>query len=289
MKRDILVFIEYLLTYIKEKRQIDKEFLEGLIALTIKEKNLEGFFHELIISSKSSSPTKKTNLTLGDYGLTSHDITFYMNVFNDLIAYLSKSLKLRPQEQLCLPYLISTQNMFHELNHAEQCKLEGTRYDLEDTLLIATSTNFQNAYLMARIHDSIPSSKEEEYCHRLVNNYKVNYKFSPKERLAEHYAIIKMLSIIEGLPIPDLKHLRCYFSYLRYQNYLRGYDETLSPTNFYLNTIMANQVWPELEWLIEDSKDLSLSNRLKLGLGITREEYESVLAKRNVLARRICK
>lgn len=280
----LLELKEYLLMNIKSQNPINEEFLKNLISIILKYNDFGVFYKELKIEDHYCEEGETTIVT---YGIFSHIITFYMPCFLDITNELQRNLKLRPKEMISLPYLISSEKIIHELDHASQLNREGKNNDLENKILLATSRNKNNEALIKRFAKEKKSKADiDAYFQVREEIYKKYYEFSPRERLTENYSITKCLRLLELLKKwTYLRHLQSYFAYLKYKNLLRGYDRTLNPTKFYMESIHAQEEWQEIEAL--SGKNLSLHERLKYGLEITKGEYDELLTRKLQIARKI--
>lgn len=260
-----------IIRYLRLNKKLDHEFIKEFIEYVIFTLNLKPYVD-------ITQNARIYNRGIGTYFYRDKDITIDLfKIFNQA-EKLSKQLDVN---LLLVYYLETSRILLHEVVHASQFrKATSPNTDIETKILkaslmydiILNDNNKLQAFLNKGLNPKVFNQKNSVYLQ--------NYDIAPEERLAETNAYYIMLMVLELLQT-DANNLTIHYLNCFLKNLLRGYEKTLNPTKSYLEALETSQVLTPEEL---EGKDIPLVTRTKLGLAISTEEREELMARKRELA-----
>ncbi len=271
---------------IHEKKLIDRDFLEQIIYIVSTNEDLSEFIHNLEFANTRLILDNPPKQPIINYSLLTKDIIINLAGAIELSCVTILRLKnLTEPEQLTLFYIYITLRILHELGHIthEKIKQNPNPNDIETLILLACDKELDYFLNNKLITSSLTKAELNAILRRIQKKRDRYAEFAPDERLAENYAITMMLEIISNISYRT-PSITKYLKYLQYENWLKGYDQTSSPTKLYLEQTGRKKEWQEISHL---AKDQSLKDSLSLGLAIRDEEYNTTLNQARTLKKQI--
>lgn len=275
-------FAQIIKFYSQKYPNINEDFIPKIVNLILDNENLS----DCIVGMKSE---KK----FGFFGIGV--IAAYDRV-NKLIRYnykklINKGIKNKKKtfsnvklsnEQL---YLFIIQVLLHEIEHARQFGKIKQITTTEDYILAEELLFVDNAIkeLTAGLESDDPDLKIAFDTFDYAGKKRILYEFSPSERFADIYAKEQTYNIAKHLDDFQLQEM---MKYDYYQALLRGYHfdnpkyEVTSPTKFFFDYMDKPLVWDEI---IQRTTNLEELEKIKLGLEVNRDFFESINQKSNSL------
>lgn len=230
-------------TYSSNQRLLDKNALEDIASISIQgNKKLAPYIKDIIIIPKGKPRT------LATYHYEDKIIKVYIDyIYQVLSKIFGENNYYRKNEEIM-------QTLLHEVCHGEQNSIANSdREDLECNIIRAC----------------ILSLKDEAY-------YLKNNLICPTERMAEIDSLLQMMSI--GV-ISHNNHELEYFRKINREMHL-GYSKNLksSPTEKYIQEAFIDSYFKFSRRALEEIKKIySLEQRLRLGLQVTKSEFNKEL------------
>ena len=267
----------------KEKKIVDKAFIEKIVELYTSNYGLEDYIKETKIL-----PCNRRNMyNRGRYNYLNKYILIYYEQTIKLITGFDKYLlSVIPfDQQLFYINLEITQTVLHELEHAFQYKQMNTLNNDEAEILRLSCINDNASFVIERLKkQGLQEDEIKEKMKEKKKKYFEFYGYAPEERLAQINSYRKLLDII----LPDKRNYRESFNtevVNLHSAELEGYEldnGINSPTIYYLQQQGENSSLEQFDWYDSDpnvalEKTISkydLNERIKLGLPISSEEHK---------------
>lgn len=277
--------LDIIYDYSKKRKILDPSAIKQIIKLHMKNNNIE-IIKTIEIIQKIELIFKK--ITLGNY-LDDYIIIYYSRLLL-FINEFSHVSNLKTEDDLIIYEQIFRNNLFiafiifHELEHSmqEQISREEKSINFETRLIQLESFYLNNLgnKVLSKLN-YYPETGEYDfniinllqyYIHCKIDNikYEKNYNLSFLERLADTGANKKIIDMIEPIKkeIPNLYKLE---NELLLERELRDYDNTkVSPTIDFFNKLIGKK-----HFNYDDMEEYNLDERLRLGLPVTCEEFNS--------------
>lgn len=260
----ILDDIFYLIkNYIITNKEVDERFLKSIFEIVRDYKNLKKYLNEIKINNE---------MTLkGSYDWLSKNIEINLNKFNKEL----ESFKLfNAHEMKIYKYIYISRMVIHELEHANQKKIKEFDNSLESKILKYAEKNEEEYLKVLENKDKISLLKEEYLSLKFLihkKNYKKYYIYAPQERLAYIKSTSSSLNLAKSF---EIEKIIDYENSILNLELINGYMKLLNPTEYYLKKINPKfNMWDEIENM---SKEISLKEKIILGLEINKEEYKSL-------------
>ena len=279
---------DLIIKYMVQGKEIDKEYFNEVIRIYLKNHNLEGYIYpEVVIANMDNIiaafiPQKKI-IVVSPIGI------------NKIRQDLSKLNDFQGEYFKVLDILQITSTLLHELEHVQQEYVieQQDKSSIENKLLVITNPTWDTIREQlekdSNCYDDFIDLHVMEKIEKYNELYQTRlYNLSLRERLAEIRAHKTMLNIIPGLHLPD-SFTNFYENLLRYE-YKQGYDFsgniTSGPTMDYIDALAQSKLIDPTKCDIYDENivitylktkdELSLEERIELGLPLSQEEYEAL-------------
>ncbi len=260
-----------IIRYLRLNKKLDHEFIKEFIEYVIFTLNLKPYVD-------ITQNARIYNRGIGTYFYRDKDITI------DLFKIFNQAEKLSKQldaNLLLVYYLETSRILLHEVVHASQFrKATSSNTDIETKILKASLMYDIILNDNNKLQDFLNKGLNPKVFNQKNNVYLQYYDIAPEERLAETNAYYIMLMVLELLQT-DANNLTIHYLNCFLKNLLRGYEKTLNPTKSYLEALETSQVLTPEEL---EGKDIPLVTRTKLGLAISTEEREELMARKRELA-----
>jgi len=261
--------------YIKNRRDIDKSFIDKVVEIVVNNLSLNAYVKDIIISNKHWDGSEE--IQGASFNWRTRILTIELQAELEFISDDLKNLGLNSNDKFALIYDRIMQIILHELEHANQLKKINVKENNLETKIITFSSLESLLICRDGWFDKLVDKGYSEgilylYLTERQKRYIEFWKYAPIERLAEYYSHKTMAAIFKEIGnIPNISYYECL---KLCQNYLKGYDEGLVPTKYYLAKICASHPYRELE---EEGKNLDFESRASLGLSISADEYAYLL------------
>ena len=288
MEEDILKVIY---TYSINQKLPDKQFIEQLVEIILKDRSLKEYIKELVFMP---NPKEKLNFTATmGYGAITKKIYIYQENLYIVLKKEMKELNLNKIEAMFYANFRTAQMLLHEIEHAIQEKqmdklpFNIKKYDIETQLFRIYKYDAEET---KKLMNFLTTSKNPVYQKKLAEKrtlYKTFYAYDPLERLAQLHSLTMVKKMITPLQrqLPNLYKIEMYNLF---EESLNGYEPTFfeikSPTLEHLKGLQYLEKLKDLEIYSNNNKTLisnilnqySLQTRLDLGLPLTKIEYHEL-------------
>lgn len=275
---------KFLFDSLKSKREIDESFIAEVIEIVVNALGLNEYVRGYKINNEPWDGSDIINTAY--YSVISKKIVFELQATIEFYKYVSRNIKLDTFEKITFIYDKVVVTLLHELEHAHQYKkMNSSDTSLENTILGYASVPF---FLLQQYDILIKDGFTHQQVFDLIveksNIAKKYYDYDPIERLSEYYSHKTMATILKELGnLPGISYYECL---KLCQNYIKGYIDGVTPTEFYFSVLGISEFWPRIE---EDSRNLDFESRVSLGLSISYHEYEYLEDTTNALGRKVLK
>ena len=284
-----LEILKLLLIYTKNKKLVDLNFIDRLIEIVVREKNIGNYVRNL--KCEELGNIRNDDIIVASYDFVHMDIYVDFKAINALFERIFKDFSNFPILDLILyKNLIITQYILHELEHASQNKKLNDKLDnsFEKNLIKACSIieevkNFLNQKRNFFKKNAIRFLNE--YIEKQTKIYQMYYEFNPVERLAQINSYKTIVNVLE--PLEEMFPRICRLNMvLCLREILQGYqlfsnNKIICPTYYYLLKTGKERIWSDFEFYNKDDKKLlenvnnqfDLEKRMNFGLPISNLEY----------------
>ena len=285
------VIIEILLEYSKMKKRLDFSAIEKIIAILVSEKGLEEHVRRVKYEKLNLCTTLDEAPTLMAYRFYSRsilcDASIIMLMYKSVLKWFDDC---SPLEQYLAANMMILKSLLHEIDHAEKCMkglIDNGTFENHlakiccygDYLLAQLSKKERNFILNGGFILNVPWIET-----RLFQDLENKHGYSsPLERTADINSALGLQNIFN--PVKDeFPTIMNFISNMLVDFNLRGYGprrKIMAPTERYLEdfrkipfTGASDYFGERYESLLQAEHKSSLSNRLYLGLKITKDEYK---------------
>jgi len=260
--------------YIKQKRDIDKSFIDKVIEIVVTNLNINDYVRGARIINNPWE--KRKAIEVANYNYRTKIITIELQAAIEFYTFDLKRINLNDSERFAIIYNCIMQTILHELEHANQWrKVDAKEPGLETRLIADSNTNIK----LASKGDWFDKLLAEGYPECIIYSYlkkqsEINWTYwdyAPYERLAEYYSHTTMATIFKE--IGSFSGISYYECLMLCQSYLRGYMNGIVPTKFYFDKIGASNFYIEIE---NEGNNLDFESRAAMGLPISKDEYNNL-------------
>ncbi len=281
-----LALTKFIYDSYKRKSPIDENFVAKIVEIVASARELNDYIKDIAFGSFSSAKVAVyKNQTL----------TIYLNT---MLEYINRKISdnLQERDKTFLSYLILVRAIAHEVEHAMQQKYKDlNNSDIKSVLLRAcdtysdkydqmeSSSQKSSIILLTPILDYFKKRKAEFY----NETYLKNWNYSPKEKMAELKGLFTALKVgdtFEKERLYDFSNIKGIIEHEINTMVFYGYDKVSSPADYYLKQLKLHKARLEVARL---SENLSLEERLELGLQITPEELEYAKSNKTLVLQQI--
>lgn len=292
--------LDLLYEYSKKGKNVDKEFIDNVIKIMIKEKDLNDYIKRVhfkdLSSCKINHGGKNSPMAYNTYGkeilLDNNNIILFQETLEKLIQF-------RDFEQVLSINAMLTQALLHEIEHANQPKKSIIRNEEFENLLLGISCHVDNEFFKERKISQLLILKKGIYLnqqlyHNLSLQKQLNTQFKtsiPTERMANIHSVQEVNDMLVQISKNDcIENVISLFDSLLAGFQLKGYNFNneiiTSPTERYLEEVkklnitgMDTHFTEYFDTIMKKAQSTSLENRLLLGLDINEEEYQKTKMK----------
>ena len=295
--------LDLLYEYSKRGKNIDEEFMDKVIKIMTKEKDLKNYIKrvrfENLSSCKMNHDGKNTPMAYDPYTkkilLDSHNI----EIFRDKIKEITHNLNFSDFEQVLSSNSILTHALLHEIEHANQHKKSMIKDENFENLLLGVSCHVDNEFFKESKLSQLLILKKGIYLnpqlyYNLGLQHQLNAQFktsTPIERMANIQSTQEINNMLVQISKNDcIENVISLFDSLLAGYQLNGYnfnnDIINSPTERYLEEVKKLNIagidvhfTEYFDIVMEKAQSASLEKRLLLGLNISEEEYQKKVMK----------
>ncbi len=269
-------FVELISYYVENNKEADYNFVDKIIEIFVNYQNLNEYV-------KGCHFDNQMEKNLANYNFDSRIISVNPQVFFSFLKFFSSCYKFDEKDLKIFPYINVVKPVLHELIHSYQYKIcDSDNNDIEAKIL---KLCFNYLYLELKLQNQkVPRIIQNLQLNQVENIYSVYdkyYLYAPHERLAniKSYQILK--AVAQKLNLTGLYN----YEDLEIQKiFLQAYDNCLNPTYFYLKKLGYKK---EAKIIEQIGKNLSLKERITLGLKIKQLESNNLTIEKDSLKRKL--
>lgn len=270
-----LEILKLVFDYYKKNKDVDLEFLIKVANAAVEFLDLDQYFGYLRLECDDID----SGTFLGAYYNEFKEIVLDFDKIEDAYTKSIPYLNFNDTEIRIFKYLTILRIFLHELIHvtqAKKCHEEPTSVE---------------GLIYKRIFENNPKNTDITYYTLMstINRFiarikhKLTYYYDPAERIAEQLSSQMLINIFKQLDL-DIKNLLLHEKAYLNNAYLRGYDKVDNPTKHYLYLQGLRSLWQEIE---PKTQDLSINERLSLGLDVPYEILEELAEDSNDIRKRV--
>lgn len=287
--------LDLLYDYSKRGKNIDKEFINKVIRIIIREKELKEYIKrvsfETISGYKINHGDQYTPMAYNTYNkkivLDNNKISFFQKMLNEII-------QLDGFEQMLSVNAMQTAAILHETEHVNQSGKSVIQNEEFENLLLGICCHVDNEFLKESKVSQFLMLKRGIYLNpQLYRNLglqqQLNNQFNtatPIERMANIHSIQEVSAMLAQISKSDsIENVILLFDVFLAIHQLNGYTsyegKVLSPTERYLEEVkklniigIGTHFTDYFDIAMKKAQNTSLESRLLLGLDINEEEYQ---------------
>ena len=274
--------LRLLFNYARISKLADQDFYDELVDIMVDYKDISSYVNGVDLSYEVNTEFDDPSIT-AYYDIHSKRIYIYeLPILKQIKAKENNNQYFSDFEKSIYSNIILAQNILHELEHANQRRIVISEDTLEAHILRLSEFSLNNyeKRVYFKMDDEAQGLKYVRKLRKIKEkNYADNYKYCPKERLAEiksHQELVQVLSCMSEYT----SNLLDYEKINIFRNMYYGYENVLSPTLFYIEQNGTPEVLEEFDWYKKkNDKTLQLcknkysfEDRLRYGLPLDKKE-----------------
>lgn len=292
--------LDLLYEYSKRGKNVDKKFIDKVIKVMIREKDLNDYIKRVRFKNlsicKINHGGKDTPMAYNTYTkeilIDNNNIILFQKMLEELIQF-------RDFEQVLSINTMLIQALLHEIEHANQLKKSIIRNEEFENLLLSVSCHVDNEFFKESKISQLLILKKGIYLnsqlyHNLGLQEQLNTQFKtslPIERMANIHSAQEVNGMLVEISKNEcIENVTSLFDSLLAGFQLKGYNFNTglitSPTENYLEEVkklniigMDKHFTEYFDTVMKKAQSTSLENRLLLGLDINEEEYQKTKKK----------
>ncbi len=264
----ILNLTQYMLNAFKNKKDIDEIYINDIAKIVIDNLSLANYVEKVEVRQINAK-------SLARYYIGNKTIVYDLNKIIKSLESI-RGLNIGYESRLLFYYISTIEILLHEIEHANQTKKAiNHEQTLEAKILTASiifgcvSSNLKQYQLL--LDTGLTKEQLDLYFNGKTLIYKNYYNIAPEERLADYYAGLTILKVLNAFK--DNHDLWQYKIHTFLHTLLNGYEISLNPTSKYLDELGTSKILTKSEL---KGDNLSLAKRLSLGLEINQDEKKEL-------------